>query len=119
MVVLGTAFYRHEHVYFVISDPGANAGQVLCVNLTTMDTECVDDECQLDENDYAWIHAGHPTVVAFSRAAVWPSATIDQCLQNGQLHAPNPPIVPAAAVAKVVAAAQNSVQLSAAAKAML
>jgi hypothetical protein len=53
----------------VISNPDQN-GKVLCVNLTSFDEECVDDECLLDENDYAWIEAGHPTAVAFSKALV-------------------------------------------------
>jgi hypothetical protein len=112
VAVLGTAFYREGHPFFVISDPAANGGKVLCVNLTTLDEDCVDDECILDENDYAWIKPNHPTVVAFSRARVWDAALIDQCLQNGYLHAPNPPVVPAATVAKVVTIGQNARELS-------
>jgi hypothetical protein len=115
----GTAFFRHGHPYFVISDPAANNGKVLCVNLTTLDEDCVDDECLLDQNDYAWIQPGHPTAVAFSRAQVWDGNKIDLCLQRGLLQPANPPIVPAQTVAKVVAAAKTSRELSPAMRAML
>lgn len=112
MIVLGTAFYRHDHPYFVISDPASNDGKVLCVNLTTFDEDCIDNECHLDRTDYAWIKPNHPTVVAFSRAQVWDGSKIDHCLQDGTLQPVNPPIVPAATVAKVVAIAKTSLELS-------
>lgn len=119
MAALGAAFYRVGHPFFIISDPAANGGKVLCVNLTTLDDECSDDECILNENDYAWIEPNHPTAVAFSRARVWDVAKLDQCLQNGFLKAANPPIVPAATVAKVVAIARNARELSPDKKAFL
>ena len=119
MVALGTAFYRHGHPYFIISDPAKNDGKVLCVNLTTVDEDCIDDECILNENDYAWIEVGHPTSVAFSKAVVWDSALIDQCLQDGKLIAANPPIVSATTVAKVAGIAKNSRELSPAMRAMV
>jgi hypothetical protein len=119
VVVLGTAFYRVGHPFFVISDPAANNGKVLCVNLTTLDEDCPDDECILDENDYAWIKPNHPTAVAFSRARVWDAVKLDHCLQSGELHPANPPIVPAVTVAKVVAAAKIARELSADKKAFL
>jgi hypothetical protein len=112
VIALGTAFYRREHPYFVISDPASNDGKVLCVNLTTLDEDCIDDECCLDENDYAWIKPNHPTVVAFSRAQVWDSSKIEQCLRDGTLDPVTPPIVPSATIAKVVAIAKVSRELS-------
>jgi len=119
VIPLGTAFYRHEHPYFVISDPALNDGMVLCVNLTTFDDECVDNECHLDQNDYAWINPNHPTVVAFSRAQVWNASKIEECLRNGNLQPVNPPIVPAVTIAKVVAVAKKSDELSPEKKALL
>jgi hypothetical protein len=107
----GTAFYRHDHVYFVLSQPNA-FGKVLCVNLTTLDDECIDNECTLDDSEYSWIKPKHPTAVAFSRAAIWDAALIDQCLQDGTLGQPNPSTVPGPTVAKVVALAKQSVQLT-------
>ena len=117
-MALGTAFLRNGHVYFVLSNPGPD-GKVLCVNLTTLDDDCVDDECVLDANDYAWIKPGHPTVVAFSRSEVWDGAAIDQCLGGGQLNAPQPPVVPLATVAKVAAIGKTSRELSKAKRDML
>ena len=119
MIFVGTAFYRFEHPFFVISDPAQNGGKVLCVNLTTMDDDCVDDECPLDTNDYSWIKPNHPTVVAFSRAQIWDAAKIDQCLQSGYLKPVNPPIVSALTIAKVVAVARTARELSPDKKALL
>lgn len=119
MIAVGTAFFYKNHAFFVISDPAANSGDVLCVNLTTCDEECVDDECLLDHIDYAWIEVGHRTAVAFSRAQIFKAANIDQCLQSGLLKAVNPPVVPAATVAKVVAIAKTARELSRNKKAML
>jgi hypothetical protein len=110
-VALGTAFFRLEHVYFVLSDPTPQ-GKVLCVNFTTLDDECIDDECPVDYTDYAWIQVGHPTTIAFSKSLVLKSALIDKCLKDGTLQAPNPPIVPAATVAKVAAVGKTSRELS-------
>jgi hypothetical protein len=110
-VALGTAFYRLEHVFFVLSAPTPE-GKVLCVNFTTLDDDCIDDECPVDSSDYAWIQPGHPTTIAFSKALVLDSALIDQCLQNGKLQAPNPPIVPAATCAKVALIGKTSRELS-------
>ena len=119
MIQIGCAFYRHEHPHFVISDPAANGGKVLCVNLTTFDDECPDDECILDVDDFAWIKPAHPTVVAFSKAKIWDAVKIDACLKAGELHPVNPPVVPANTIAKVVAAAKFSRELSRDHKAML
>lgn len=110
-MALGTAFYRLGHVYFVLSAPTPE-GKVLCVNFTTLDDDCIDDECPVNSNDYAWIQPGHPTTIAFSKSLVLDSALIDQCLKNGNLQPPNPPVVPAATCAKVALIGKISRELS-------
>jgi len=106
------------HVWFVLSAADAS-GKILCVNLTTLDDECPDDECILMHVDYEWIEENHPTAVAFSRAKLWDEAKLDQALANGLLNQPNPPALLPATIAKVQAAAKTSYQLSRAFKAML
>ena len=118
-VVRGSAFFRAGHPFFVLSDPALNAGKVLCVNLTTLDDECADDECILDENDYAWIKPNHPTAVAFSRARVWDVTKLEYCLETGFLKPAHPPIVPAATIEKVLAVAKTARELSPDQKALL
>ena len=97
-VAIGTAFVWDNHVWFVLSAPDLR-GQVLCVNLTTLDEECPDDECILSEADYAWI--GHSTAVAFSRARLWDAAKIGAALAGGALERPQPNTIPWATVEKV------------------
>ena len=84
----------------------------MCANLTTFDDECPDDECVLNEQDYAWIEVGHPTSVAFSRAIVIDVAKLDAWLTNGTLQRVNPAQVPAHTVIKIIAIAQHSRELS-------
>lgn len=119
MVLIGATFYRVGHPWIVVSDPQHPSGKVLCVNLTTLDEECPDDECILDNSDYAWIEVNHPTAVAFSRARIWSVAKLDGCIQSGYLKRANPPVVPAATLAKIVSAAKISRELGANHKALL
>ena len=67
VLTAGSAFIWDGHIWFVLSDPKANRGEVLCVNLTSLDEECPDDECFLDHSDYGWIETNHVTAVAFLR----------------------------------------------------
>ena len=112
MVSQGDAFYRSGHPWIVLTDPNHVSGKVLCVNLTTFDDECSDDECVLNEQDYIWIEVGHPTAVAFSRAIIIDVAKLDEWLINGNLTRVNPAQVPAQTVTKIIDIARNSRELS-------
>ena len=94
-------------------------GKVVCVNLTTLDNECVDDECILDDHDYSWIKPNHPTAVAFSFAQSYDVVKIEQAFKNGILKSAVPNVVPAATLAKVRAIAANARELSRDLKALL
>jgi hypothetical protein len=48
----GTTFIRDGHIWFNLTEPAKNCSLVLCVNLTTMDDDCVDDECFVQASDY-------------------------------------------------------------------
>jgi hypothetical protein len=51
----GIAFLRTHggrvHPWIVITDPIPASGMVVCVNLTTLDDDCVDDQCVLEKSD--------------------------------------------------------------------
>jgi len=108
----GTTFFRNNHVWFNLTEPSTHRLEVVCVNFTTLDEDCPDDECIVTQADYAWIEAGHPTAIAFSRAQLWDGEKIAECLRNGALRKPRQGDVPAATVAKVYRAAITSNQLS-------
>jgi hypothetical protein len=108
----GTAFIFGGHVWFNLSEPAPQKPQVLCVNFTSLDEECQDDECVITHVEYSWIRGNYPTTVAFSRARAWDSRNIVSCLKSGQLHKPSQGDVPANTVAKVIKAALTSRELS-------
>lgn len=115
----GTAFVWDGHVWFALSDPNHLSGQVLCVNLTSLDEDCPDDECLLTHHDYAWIEDGHPTAVAFSRSRLWDAKKLDGVLAAGVLERPFPDTVPLHTLDSVREAAKASKQISAIKKAFL
>jgi hypothetical protein len=115
----GSAFIRHGHVWFILSEPGRNGGKVLCVNITTLDEDCVDDECVLKHSDFAWIEPNHPSAVAFSRAKVWDYERIEDAMKQGILRLCRCPIVPRTTLQKVIEAAKKSKELSQDLKALL
>jgi hypothetical protein len=116
---LGDAFLWDGHVWFILSEPRHVSGKVLCVNLTTLDEECPDDECVLDNPDYGWIDPGHLTAVAFSRARVFDARKVEESISSGLIRRPRPNQVPAATMAKIVTAAKASKELSAEKRRML
>jgi hypothetical protein len=116
MLSIGDTFIWDGHVWFVLSNPNAE-GKSLCVNLTTLDEECIDDECLLETTDYGWIR--HTTAVAFSRSKLFDTAKIAHAIEAGQVAASNPARLPDATMLKVKAAALNSVQLSESRKKLL
>lgn len=119
MLLRGTAFIRGQHVWFSITEPTALHSNVLCINLTSLDEECPDDECQLTNADYAWVKDGHKTAVAFSRAQIFDPVKIEKCIRSGILKTPHQGNVPAITLEKVIAAARSSRELSSDKKALL
>jgi phage terminase large subunit-like protein len=119
MATPGTAFWRNAHVWVIITDPVPTSGDVVCVNLTTFDTYCADDECVLTDKDFAWIKPNHPTAVAFSYARAWKIEKIVAEIQRGTLKLSQPPAVPAGTLEKIRNAATTSARLSNYMKALL
>jgi hypothetical protein len=108
----GTTFIRDGHIWFNLTEPTKHCSKVLCVNFTTLDEECPDDECQIKPSEYKWIEDGHPTTIAFSRAKIWDADKINSCLKAGTLKKPHHGDVPKTTVQKVLKVAEKSIQLS-------
>ena len=119
MLPKGTSFIRRGHIWFTLTEPIKGNPDVLCVNLTTLDDECVDDECFITPSDYWWVEDNHRTVVAFSRARIWNATKIVETLKEGTLRKPREGDIPPATIVKIVKAALKSNQLSNDLKAML
>lgn len=115
----GDAFWCEGHVWIILSDPSQNDGEVLLVNLTTLDDECPDDECILNETHYAWIKPNHPTAVAFSRFRIWNAPRLSAAIGLKLITAAHPKSLPAVTIAKITADAKVSRELSKKAKRML
>ncbi len=92
MLIPGQAFWRGGHPWIIITDPIPQSGAVVCVNLTTLDEDCVDDQCILTPADYGWIQ--HATAVAFSYARAWDVLKLDGVIAAGLLPPANPPQIP-------------------------
>jgi hypothetical protein len=107
----GSAFIWEGHVWFILSDPKRHSGQVLCVNITTLDEECPDDECLLNPSDYGWIK--HASVAAFSRARVFKLVNLIEAINKGLLKQPVPNLIPLKTIQKIIICARCSRELSA------
>ena len=105
VVRLGIAFLRTHggrvHPWIVITDPIPASGMVVCVNLTTLDDDCVDDQCVLEKSDYASIEEDHPTEVAFSYAWPYDVQKLDDVIRRGLLKLASPPDVPPQTLKKI------------------
>ena len=112
MLEKGTTFIRQGHIWFNLTEPTRHSTSVLCVNLTTLDDECPDDECLIECAEYKWVEDGHPTAIAFSRARIWDSEKIESSLANGTLKKPHHGDVSKTTVNKVLKVAAKSVQLN-------
>ena len=117
MVRTGLAFWRNDHPWIVLTDPVPTSGNILCVNLTTFDAECVDDECILEPKDYAWIK--HPTAVAFSFAQSYDVKKLEMAITKGLLKLAHPSDIPAATLKKIRSIAKTARELSPDLKALL
>ena len=105
----GWAFVYKGHIWFVLSEPCPSSDEVLCVNLTTLDEDCEDDECILNHNHYSWI--SHESAIAFSRANPFKISKLYAALKAGILKRPSPDVVPPETVRLVVSKARQSRQL--------
>ena len=85
------------------------------VNWTTLDEECVDDECRLQPGDHPLVC--HESSMAYSRAHLWREERILFALENGALEAFEP--LSDAVLKRVVDAARASRELRAEWKAVL
>lgn len=112
MSLTGNVYWRDGHPWIVLSQAGHSSGYILCVNLTTLDEECVDDECILSKADYDWVEEKHPTAVAFSRARVWEESKFREAINRGLLTSGHPKSVSDACLKKIVKAAYSSKQLA-------
>ena len=81
MVLLPRAGGSHPHV--VLSGPFGPEQQVLVVNWTTLDSECIDDACVLQAGDHPLIR--HPSAMAYSRAHLWRKEKILFAIANDSL----------------------------------
>lgn len=118
MIRLGTTLRCElppRHIWVVLSDPAANTGQMLMVNLTTLRDSCVDDACILGPEDFPLLT--HATTVAYSRAEAGPAAAIEALIRTGHFIEVAP--VPAATLTKMIAGARKSDQLAPARKRLL
>ncbi len=109
MIVTGGVYWWKNHPWIIISNLGHSSGDLLIVNLTSLDDECADDECILVNSDYSWIK--HPTAVAFSRAKRVGEKEFAAAVMQGQLREGNPKILPVECLNKIRRAALASKQL--------
>lgn len=104
-----------RHIWIIISRPSDNHGQFLFVNLTTYNNKCIDDTCLLDPCDYQFLT--HRTTVAYSRGHIGNVSGLGLLVEAGDFSPM--PRVPDATLAKIVAGARRSPQLSATKKGLL
>jgi hypothetical protein len=97
-----------RHIWVVLSDPAATGGVILMVNMTTLRESCVDDACVLGPEDYVLLTRA--TTIAYSRAQAGPAAALEGLVRNGQFISVEN--VPARTLAKIIAGARRSPQLS-------
>ncbi|MBI2926215.1 MAG: hypothetical protein HYY24_10985 [Verrucomicrobia bacterium] len=71
------------HVHMVVSEPFGPTEQVVIVNWTTLDEQCVDDACLLQPGDHPALR--HTSSVAYSMAQLWRIARIAFAIDNGLL----------------------------------
>ena len=81
MVLLPRAGGSHPHV--VLSELFGPEEQVLVVNWTTLDSQCIDDACVLQAGDPPMIR--HLSAMAFSRAHLWRKEKIQFAIANDSL----------------------------------
>jgi len=97
-----------RHIWVVLTDPAANGGKFLLVNMTSLRDSCIDDSCVLQPSDYELL--SHATTIAYSRAWVANDQGL-QALVSSRDFLPIPS-VPAPTLEKMIAGARASRQLA-------
>lgn len=118
MPKLGSAYRCNlppRHIWVVISDPVANEGRFVFVNLTTFNENCVDSACVLQMGDYGFLT--HTTTVAFSRYHIGDVENMDKLVKSGKFT--SMPDIPAVTLQKMIGGAHKSPELPSVAKSML
>jgi hypothetical protein len=119
MIRLGTALKSQEppfHRCLVISDPQANAGQVVLVRVTTNDGTWPDRDCILTPAD--WNELEHDSTVAYSTCKFGPAVkALEAAIQRGLFQEISSPSV--AVLRKVILAAHASAGMPPGAKKLL
>jgi len=72
------------HVHVVLSEPSGATREILVVNWTTLDEDCVDDACVLQPGEHPAVHRA--SSMAYSRAHLWRADQVVFALQNGVLE---------------------------------
>jgi hypothetical protein len=119
MIRLGTALKSQEppfHRCLVISNPQANAGQVVLVRVTTDDGTWPDRDCILTPAE--WSELEHDSTVAYSTCKFGPAVkALEAAIQRGLFQEiPSPSV---AVLRKVILAAHASAGMSPGAKKLL
>jgi hypothetical protein len=119
MIRLGTALKSQEppfHRCLVISDPQANAGQVVLVRVTTDDGSWPDRDCILTPAE--WNELEHDSTVAYSTCKFGPAVkALEAAIQRGLFQEISSPSV--AVLRKVILAAHASAGMPPGAKKLL
>lgn len=97
-----------RHIWVVLTDPSANGGRFLLVNMTSLRDTCIDDTCVLQPSDYELLT--HATTIAYSRALIANDKGLKDLVSSGNFLPI--PSVPAATLGKMIAGARTSRQLA-------
>jgi hypothetical protein len=97
-----------RHIWVVLTDPAANGGRFLLVNMTSLRDSCIDDACVLQPSDYELLT--HATTIAYSRALIANEKGLGDLVASGNFL--RIPSVPAATLVKMIAGARTSRQLA-------
>ena len=117
-LTLGMAFRCMDpprHIFIPLFDPQKPGDEMLLVNLTTLRDSCVDDACVLHPSDYAELT--HATTVAYSMAMTGKKSSLISAGASGHFVQLNS--IPTPTLAKVIAGAHASPELSKIKKSLL
>lgn len=104
-----------RHIFIPLFDPQKPGDEMLLVNLTTLRDSCVDDACVLHPSDY--VELTHATTVAYSMAMTGKKSSFISAVASG--HFVPLSSLPTPTLAKVIAGAHASPELSRMKKSLL
>lgn len=105
-----------RHIWVIISDTVKTGGWFVFVNLTTLNENCIDDVCILQNEDYPPFLT-QPTTVAYSRHKIGNVKNMEMLLHLGHFH--DMPAIPPETLNKIVNGAHQTLELPKAAKSLL